>query len=188
MTETTVEANSLRTRRRRLVKLIAATAGLIGVIAVVGLSAGLRINLTPSQPIGLWRILPLKRPASVGDIVFICPPRTVAMEDARERGYLRRGLCPGGYAPLIKTIVATAGQRIEVGKALRINNEVLPQSELSSRDGQGRVMKPFPGGIVPAGEVFLHSNFKGSFDSRYFGPVPASGILGYAQQVLTYAP
>jgi hypothetical protein len=30
MTETTVEANSLHTRRRRLVKLIAATAGLIG--------------------------------------------------------------------------------------------------------------------------------------------------------------
>ncbi|MGO7748441.1 conjugal transfer protein TraF, partial [Rhizobium ruizarguesonis] len=26
------------------------------------------------------------------------------------------------------------------------------------------------------------------YDSRYFGPLPVSGILGLAQKVLTYAP
>ncbi|MDX0760458.1 conjugal transfer protein TraF, partial [Sinorhizobium medicae] len=42
--------------------------------------------------------------------------------------------------------------------------------------------------FVPANYVFLHSRFAGSYDSRYFGPVPASGILGLAQEVLTYEP
>jgi type IV secretory pathway protease TraF len=42
--------------------------------------------------------------------------------------------------------------------------------------------------MVRAGEVYLHSDFIGSWDSRYFGPVPVSGVLGLAQEVLTYAP
>jgi type IV secretory pathway protease TraF len=36
--------------------------------------------------------------------------------------------------------------------------------------------------------AFLHSSFTASFDSRYFGPLPTSGILGLAESVLTYAP
>jgi len=38
------------------------------------------------------------------------------------------------------------------------------------------------------GTLFLHSDFVGSYDSRYFGPLPAEGTLGLAQEVLTFAP
>nr|WP_246665287.1 conjugative transfer signal peptidase TraF [Rhizobium tropici] len=167
--------------------MTAVTATLLGAIVAAGL-VGYRINLTPSEPLGLWRIVKLDRAAVVGDLVFICPPRTATMQEARSRGYLRSGLCPSAFAPLIKTVVAIAGQRVEVGANLRIDGHDVARSNLAGRDGLGRPMIPFAGGIVPAGSVFLHSPFAASYDSRYFGPIPASGILGLAQEVLTYAP
>ncbi|RDL47685.1 hypothetical protein BLJAPNOD_05407 [Ensifer sp. M14] len=147
-----------------------------------------RINLTPSEPLGLWRIVKLDRPVAVGDLVFICPPQTTTMHEARARGYLRSGLCSGGVAPLIKSVIAVAGQHVEVEAHVSADGRLIPSSSLVQLDGQGRKMTPFPGGIVPAGSVFLHSPFAGSYDSRYFGPIPEAGILGLAREVLTYAP
>ena len=161
----------------------AVTAILLMVTAVIG---GYRINLTPSEPLGLWRIMPLHRPVAVDDLVFICPSETAAMREARTRGYLRSGFCPGGVAPLIKTVIAIAGQHVDIGESVSVDGRTVPSSDLALRDGNGRPLTPFPSGIVPAGYVFLHSSFPGSFDSRYFGPVPASGILGLAQEVFTY--
>ncbi|WP_245500841.1 conjugative transfer signal peptidase TraF [Rhizobium sp. BK251] len=149
---------------------------------------GYRINLTPSEPLGLWRIVTLNLPATVGDVVFICPPQTAAMKDARDRGYLRSGLCPGGYAPLIKTIVATEGTRLVIDRSVTIDGRALAHSDVRTIDGSGRTLFAFAGSSVPAGEVFVHSPFVASFDSRYFGPIPASGILGRAEEVLTFAP
>ncbi len=167
---------------------VAAAAALV-LATIAGGLAGYRVNLTPSEPLGIWRIRSLDRPAAVGDLVFICPPLTPAIREARQRGYLRFGLCPGGYAPLIKTIVATPGQRIHIDRFVTIDSLALPHSALSAKDGHGRaMMKAFADGEVGTGEVFLYAAFVGSFDSRYFGPVPISGILGLAEEVLTYAP
>jgi conjugative transfer signal peptidase TraF len=157
-------------------------------LIVAGAAGGLRINMTPSEPLGLWRLVALDRSPAVGDVVFICPPENDAMRQARERGYLRSGLCPGGFAPLIKKVVATAGQKVEIGSAVRLDGVAIANSAVSKRDGKSRPLAAFHGGIVPAGSVFLHSGFAGSYDSRYFGPLPGSGILGLAQEVLTYAP
>jgi conjugative transfer signal peptidase TraF len=157
-------------------------------ISVVGIVGGFRLNTTPSEPLGLWRVETLDRPVQIGDVVFVCPPLTAAITEGFERGYLRSGLCPGGFGPLIKTVAAVAGQRVQIGTAVVINGQPIDHSQLVERDGQGRALRPYRGGTVPAGEVFLQSPFVGSWDSRYFGPVPASGILGLADQVLTYAP
>ncbi|WP_409565955.1 conjugative transfer signal peptidase TraF [Rhizobium leguminosarum] len=169
--------------------------GIILVIALVAilaigtaLAGGYRVNLTPSEPLGLWRIVPLDRPVAVNDLVFICPPATAEMRAARARGYLRSGFCPGGVAPLIKTVIAVAGQNAEIGASVSVDGRVVVSSSLTLRDGKGRPLSPFPSGIVPPGYVFLHSAFPGSYDSRYFGPVPISGIFGLAQEVFTYVP
>jgi len=148
----------------------------------------LRINLTLSEPLGLWRIVPLEGPVKVSDLVFICPPDNPAMRAAWSRGYLRSGLCEGGFAPLIKTAIAGPGQDVAVAQGVRIDGRPVNSSRVRARDGKGRTLSPYAGGTVPPSMVFLHSNFSASFDSRYFGPLPASGILGLAEPVLTYAP
>ena len=168
-------------------QVVALICVLLTVLFVGGL-VGYRINLTPSEPLGLWRIEALDRPVVVSDRVFICPPRTDSMRLARTRGYLRGGLCPGDYAPLIKTVAAISGQRVVVGRDVSIDGATLDHSVLSAKDGRGRALVPFDGGVVPSGDIFLHSDFIGSYDSRYFGPIPASGILGLAEEVWTYAP
>ncbi|WP_246706312.1 MULTISPECIES: conjugative transfer signal peptidase TraF [Rhizobium] len=165
---------------------VAAVAAIL--LAVTAVAGGYRINLTPSEPLGLWRIIPLDRPAAVDDLLFICPPETAAMREARARGYLRSGSCPGGFAPLIKTVMAVAGQHVEIGDSVSVDGRGVSSSSLAQRDGKGRPLTPSPSAIIPPGYVFLHSAFPGSYDSRYFGPVPASAILGLAQEVLTYAP
>nr|WP_065091826.1 conjugative transfer signal peptidase TraF [Rhizobium leucaenae] len=184
-----VSARRLRSARRaNAVMILLASALVVGGIAAIGIPGGYRINLTPSEPFGLWRIVALDRPPAAGDLVFICPPQTLAMRVARERGYLRFGTCPGGVAPLIKTVIAMAGQHVEIGEAVSIDGRPIAFSDLAKRDGKGRSLTPFAEGNVPVGSVFLHSPFRGSYDSRYFGPLPAAGILGLAQEVLTYAP
>ena len=157
-------------------------------VALVGQVGGIRLNLTPSEPIGLWRIEALSRPVEIGDLVFICPPMTAMLEQALQRGYLRRGLCDGGVAPLIKVIAALPGQHVEITDHVVIDGQSIEASNLRETDGEGRELKPDPGGVVPHGNLFLHSPFASSYDSRYFGPVPVSGLLGLARPVLTVEP
>lgn len=182
----TRQAMTAQQRRATGIILVAALVAILSIFTA--LAGGYRINLTPSEPLGLWRIVPLDRPAAVNDLVFICPPDTAEMREARTRGYLRSGSCPGGVAPLIKTVIAVAGQHVEIDASVSVEGRVVCSSSLASRDGSDRPLVPFPSGIVPPGYVFLHSAFPGSYDSRYFGPVPISGILGLAQEVFTYVP
>ena len=175
-------------KRRRHIRAIVTLLCIPAILFGSGYGAGFRINWTPSYPLGLWRISPLNRPVHLGDRIFICPPDTETFQQARTRGYLRRGLCPGWLSPLIKTVAALPGQRVEIGRTVVIDGHALSHSTLQPVDGSGRVLTSAVGGIVPPGMVFLHSPYRGSYDSRYFGPVPAAGVLGLAEPVLTVEP
>lgn len=157
-------------------------------MASVAWLGGYRINTTPSYPLGLWRIQALGRPLAAGDLIFICPPPTPPFKLAFERGYIRRGLCPGRLSPLIKTVVATEGQSVDIGEHVSVEGRPLAHSKVHRADAEGRALVPWRGGTVPHGCVFLHSDFGGSFDSRYFGPIPAAGLLGRAVPIYTFEP
>ncbi len=174
--------------RRRAITLIAIAAMTVTTLIGVGWLGGIRLNFTPSYPLGLWRFEALDRPATVGDLVLICPPDTPTFRMAKERGYLRSGLCPGWLSPLIKTVVATEGRTVEIAAYVTIDGEPLAHSDLRPSDAQGRTLAPFAGGLVPPAHLFLHSDFAGSYDSRYFGPIPGTGLLGRARPVLTFNP
>lgn len=174
--------------RRRVLLFLACVGGMIAGLAAIAYMGGFRLNLTPSEPLGLWRIVALQRPVDVGDLVFICPPPTASFEEARRRGYVRSGLCPGGFAPLIKTVAALPGQHIEIGANVTVDGTPLASSIVRASDGEGRPITPFKTGIVPLRNLFLHSSFASSYDSRYFGPVPDTGLLGLARPVLTFEP
>ncbi|BAP81948.1 conjugative transfer signal peptidase TraF [Bradyrhizobium diazoefficiens] len=174
--------------RRFPLVILMAGAGLIAAMAGAGWGAGLRINMTASYPRGLWRIETLDRAAATGDLVFICPPDTAEFERAFARGYIRRGLCAGGISPLIKTVVAVSGQQVDVAEQVSIDGYPLPDSDVRQTDAAGRPLLAFAGGVIPDGELYLHSDFAGSYDSRYFGPIPSSGVLGLARPVFTFGP
>jgi type IV secretory pathway protease TraF len=76
---------------RGAIVFVTTAASIVVALAGIGVVGGIRLNLTPSEPLGIWRIEPGREPI-VGDLVFICPPPTPQFEEAWQRGYLRRGL------------------------------------------------------------------------------------------------
>jgi conjugative transfer signal peptidase TraF len=176
------------TARRNALVILGAGAILLGGIASTFAFGGYRINFTPSYNLGLWQVVVLDREIRAGDRIFICPPNGAAVELALERHYLPRGLCASGSGPLIKTVVGTAGQSVEIDGQVFIDGRPLYSSRVLKTDAEGRAMPVYAGGTIPEGTVFLHSEFVGSYDSRYFGPLPVSGTLGLAREILTFSP
>lgn len=175
-------------RHRRILQFLAGAAVIMSALAVTAFAGDYRLNLTPSEPLGLWRIEELQRPVVIGDLVFLCPPMTAVFAEAWRRGYLRGGLCPSGVAPLIKTVAALPGQCVDITDHVLVDGRQVPASSVWRRDGEGRAINPDPGGVVPPHHLFLHSPLASSYDSRYFGPVPDSGLLGLARPVFTFDP
>ena len=163
--------------RRGAACLVLASVGLFATLVAIGGWAGLRLNLTPSHPLGLWRIVPREREAAGGAHGVVCPPPQDGLEKGAARGQHQRGLCPGWVGPLIKIVAAGEGQRVAVGRSVTIDGQPLERSDVRPVDGEGRALVPWSGGVIPTGHLYLHSSFGGSYDSRYFGPVPAEGVL-----------
>jgi conjugative transfer signal peptidase TraF len=140
-------------------------------------AAGYRVNVTSSMPVGIYRIVADKVPGR-GDYVAYCPDgETAAL--ALVNDWLRPGSCRSGTRPLLKILAGVAGDTVRLGAdGIRINGVLQPGSAVRSADKNGVALTPhIPEGNVPAGKAFLLTRHKGGYDSRYFGPVPASGLV-----------
>ena len=141
------------------------------------------INESPSMPRGVYVLT--SRPITRGAIVGACIPESFATL-AKERGYLHSGTCRSGVRPVMKYIAALPGDSVEIRHPkVLINGEAIPNTEVLTTDPLGR---PIPNQIgfhtVRPGEYWLISNLdRGSFDSRYFGPV--TEILGAVEPLIT---
>lgn len=161
-------------------------AGLSGALAALagGYLGGLRLNTSASMPLGLWRVNSASAPLRRGDIVTACLPETVVVRQAVRRGYLGPGVCPGGYEPVIKPVAAAGGDVVTVGPAgVSVNGDFLKDTKQLRRDSAGRPLRGYPAGTyhLRVGQLFLLAPHNPrSFDSRYFGPVPVSSVLGVA--------
>lgn len=130
-------------------------------------------NASASTPIGLYRISPW-RTGDVGDLVAIAPPAPLARWLA-DRRYLPLGV------PLLKYVAAKSGQRIcRAGAVLSIDGR--PVAVARPRDRQGRPLPVWQGcRVLKPGELLLlNPAHPGSLDGRYFGPLPASAVIGRA--------
>jgi len=149
-----------------------------------GEAAGLRVNLTASMPRGLWQVR-AGAPVGRGETVAICPPNRADIRQAAGRGYIPPGRCPGGYEPLIKPVAALGGDVVTViAGGIFVNADPVANTRPLSRDEAGRTLHPFPAGTyrVPPGELWLLAGHDPrSFDSRYFGAVPVTNIIGVAR-------
>ena len=158
--------------------------GLFAALVLCAHAVGVRINESPSVPVGVWHLSPLRDEVRRDDIVSFCPPDTGVFREAWLRGYLGSGLCEGGYEPLLKPIAAIEGDRVtRTEKGIRINGRLIANSKSLVSDVEGRTV-PSAGAndvIVAKSQVWVVSSYNPlSFDSRYFGPVPVSRIEGLA--------
>jgi len=148
--------------------------------AVAGLDPLPRViwNASASAPIGLYRIEPLFDPPR-GALIAVTPPAPLARWLA-ERRYL------GERVPLLKHVAAKAGQRVcRIGAVVSV--DARPVVVARERDGQGRPLPVWQGcRTLAAGELLLlNLDHPDSLDGRYFGPLPASTVLGRAIPILT---
>ena len=161
-------------------------AAIVSALVAAADRLGYRFNETPSVPVGIWRVLPANGPLRRGQIVSVCPPPTPIFLDAKARGYLSTGSCPGGLEPMLKPIAALESDVVEqTSDGIRVNGELLLHSIAFAADRQGRPLPKLIGMrlVISKAEIFLVSGHERSFDGRYFGPLPLSAIRGVAAPI-----
>ena len=119
----------------------------------------------------------LPRPLSVGSIVLVPLPAEAAAL-AAQRSYLPTRV------PLLKRVGAVAPQHVCIVDAL-VWIDGVPVAVALAADRLGRPLPSWPQcRRLRPGELFLLSATNpASFDSRYFGPVSASAVIGVAHPV-----
>lgn len=170
-------------------KGIITAAALVGAAWAAG-AAGVRINTTSSMPLGLWRVAPIHGRPRIGDVVTFCPPENAAVRLGYRRGYIGAGKCPSGTEPLIKEVAAVPGDVVKISAAgIAVNGKAIPHTKALTHDPAGRPLRSYPPGSyrVALGNLWTvapHNPL--SFDSRYFGPVPAANIRGIAHPLAVW--
>lgn len=176
----------MRWRRRALVIGMALAVAALLVPAVGQIPARIVYNPSDSMARGWYRVDPVSGANAsqalwhVGSIVLArLPPGVAAF--AAQRGYLPAGV------PILKRIGAVAPQAVCVrDRVVRIDGIVV--AKVRERDGAHRALPAWAHcRPLEDGELFLLSDtHPASFDSRYFGPIGASTVLGIARPLWTW--
>jgi len=178
-----------RPRSRRCARLVLATLSAAGLASLAWASFVSPLprfvyNPSDSVAVGWYRVVPLAHPAGspppavqAGSIVLVPLPAAAAALAAR-RGYLPL------HIPLLKPVAAVAPQQVCISDGI-VRIDSVPVAAVLRRDGIGRPLRAWPScRRLRPGELFLLSTTNpASFDSRYFGPVRVSTVLGIAHPV-----
>ncbi|WP_419684262.1 S26 family signal peptidase [Burkholderia theae] len=189
MTTVSRSGTALLPRSRQRARIVVATLAACGFAALAWASfvsplPRLTYNPSDSVAVGWYRIDPLDhradslpRPLSVDSIVLVPLPAKAAVL-AAQRGYLPMRV------PLLKRIGAVAPQKVCIAGGI-VHIDGLPSATVLRVDRLGRPLPSWPQcRRLEPGELFLLSvTNPASFDSRYFGPVNASAVIGVAHPV-----
>jgi conjugative transfer signal peptidase TraF len=151
-------------------------AFVVSVLAATASALGIRVNTSYSLPLGLY--------ASTEDheaqLIEFCPKDPYASESASRSYRTPSFACPDGAVPLLKPIVARAGDLVIVSEeGISVNGVPLPRTRPLPFDVNGRPLKAWPRGdyVILTGTVWVASTYNaGSYDSRYMGPIEISQI------------
>lgn len=163
--------NSIPKENKKIIKITITITLILTLLFTIIYKLGYRVNVSESYPRGIYKTIS-KRNIEYGDFVMFCPPNSKLMQNALKRGYVLRGMCEGGFYPLLKKVAALQGDRVEVDKYVYINGKKQPKSRLYTQDPKGNPLpKTKDNNItVPKGYMFLLSDYHElSFDSRYLG-------------------
>jgi len=163
---------------RRSLVLLAASAGVAALALPVALrpAPALIWNTTASAPVGLYVTQPA-RAAGVGDWVVVRPPGPLAAALAGA-GFLPLGV------PLLKRIAAAAPSTVCRDAAV-VSVDGRAAATALADDRFGRALPVWRGcRRLSAADIFLLNPEPRSYDSRYFGPLPARAIVAKAAPLL----
>ena len=136
----------------------------------------LLLNDSPSEPTGLY--LRIRRPAHVGALVAFKTPKAAFAYVDRHHASLRRH-------PILKEIAAARGAHVcSVSGVIEIDGA--KRAMVASEDRFGDPLPRWRGcRALLADELFVFSGrIPNSFDSRYFGPISRSEVLGVYKLIL----
>lgn len=136
-------------------------------------------NASNSVPIGLYHVQPVTR-LSVTELVAVQPPDLLAAF-LDLNGYLPIGV------PMVKRVLALPGQTV-CRNGLTIAVDGIDVGDARERDGRGRPLPSWKGcRVIAEGDVFVMNwQSEHSLDGRYFGPLPASAVIGRVVPVWTH--
>ncbi len=136
-------------------------------------------NPSNSVPPGWYRIGP-RYSLHVGSIVLARLPADAAAL-AAQRGYLPERI------PLLKRVGAMSPQQVCIEKHI-VHIDGVAEAVARTVDGRGRPLSAWQQcRRLHDGELFLLSATNpASFDSRYFGPITVSAVIGSAQPLWTW--
>jgi conjugative transfer signal peptidase TraF len=164
----------------RILTLLSAsiTSMVLGTSLAVDLPKTLLWNASASAPIGLYVVQP-PVDLQVADLVVITPPQELA-EFLDLRGYLPKSV------PLLKRVLALGGQTV-CREGLGILAFGVSLGRALERDHAGRELPVWQGcRRIADNELFVMNwDVPDSVDSRYFGPLPRSSVIGRALPVWT---
>jgi len=154
-----------------------ATMG-VAIASFVDFPKKLIWNASASAPIGLYSIAPARR-LEVTDLVALRAPEQFA-DFMVERGYIGRGV------PLMKRVAGLPGQQV-CRREHAITVDGVPLGDALDHDHLGRPLPIWQGcRRIADGELFLMNwSVRDSLDSRYFGPLPTSTVIGRATPLWT---
>lgn len=151
----------------------------IGLSALFHPTPRLIWNASASVPIGLYAVQPAGT-LRVTELVVVRPPDALATF-LDHRRYLPKGV------PMLKRILALPGQTVcRIDRTVTIDGRVM--GEALDRDHLGRALPTWRGcQRISDGDVFLmNQESEDSLDGRYFGPLPATTIIGRADPLWTH--
>lgn len=137
------------------------------------------LNMTRSEPVGLYKLVKGST-AKRGDLVFIKLPAEF------EKYVYGRGWLPQGW-PLLKKVGGIEGDLYcYSGSEFTINQN--PVGTIFKSDSQGLPLPVKAGCFTVKKNNFLPvaTGLISSFDSRYFGEISTSNIIGVASPILTF--
>lgn len=177
MTTTTTAVPRSRAHLR-LVLAVLAACGLVALAWASLVQPAVRFVYNPSDsvPVGWYRIEPAHSLQVDSIVLTALPPDAAAL--AAQRDYLP------SHVPLLKRVGAVAPQHVcIVSGVVRIDG--VPVAAALRADRLGRPLTSWPQcRRLAEGELFLLSATNpASFDSRYFGPVSATAVIGVAQPI-----
>lgn len=169
---------------------------LIVITIVFALRQMLIQNVTASEPLGFYLATPYFSTPRYGDVVVACEPANAhAYAAAHGFNAVNRTFpidgCPEDRI-LFKTVWGIAGDSMRVIRSGVVRNGIpLPDSAPLAAAGDGTPVPTAAPTIVPPHQIWAGSPVRGSFDSRYFGPVPlvarATLIPDWLAAVITIA-